>query len=139
MLFVRTWSAVHRNYSEFTALEQHQIAELGLAKLGCILEHGLEYRLQLAGRTADDLEHFRSRRLLLQRLAKIVGALAQLVQQPRILDGDDGLRGEVLDQLDLLVGKRADLLAIDDDVPINSSSLSIGTTTVDRAPPSLAA
>ena len=34
--------------------------------------------------------------LLLQRLGKIIGALAQLVEQPRVLDGDDGLRGEVL-------------------------------------------
>ena len=27
---------------------------------------------------------------------EIVGALAQLVEQPRVLDGDDGLRGEIL-------------------------------------------
>ena len=30
---------------------------------------------------------------------------AQLVEQPRVLDGDDGLVGEGLDQLDLLVGE----------------------------------
>ena len=40
---------------------------------------------------------------------------AQLVEQPRVLDGDDGLGGEVLHQLDLLVGERPHLLAIDDD------------------------
>ena len=40
---------------------------------------------------------------------------AQLVEQPRVLDGDDGLGGEVLDQLDLLVGERANLLAVDGD------------------------
>ena len=57
----------------------------------------------------------RGRGLLLQRFAEIVGALAQLVEQPRVLDGDDGLGGEVLHQLDLLVGERPDLLAIDDD------------------------
>ena len=55
------------------------------------------------------------RGLLLQRFGEIVGALAQLVEQPRVLDGDDGLRGEVLHQLDLLVGERPHLLAIDDD------------------------
>ena len=33
------------------------------------------------------------------------------VEQPRVLDGDDSLGGEVLHQLDLLVGERADLLA----------------------------
>ena len=37
--------------------------------------------------------------------AQIVRALAQLVEQPRVLDGDDGLSGEVLDQLDLLVSE----------------------------------
>ena len=41
---------------------------------------------------------------------EIVGTLAQLVEQPRVLDGDDGLGGEVLDQLDLLVGEWAHLL-----------------------------
>ena len=46
---------------------------------------------------------------------QIVGALAQLVEQPRILDGDDGLGGEVLHEIDLLVGEGADLLAVDDD------------------------
>ena len=39
----------------------------------------------------------------------------QLVEQARVLDGDDGLGGEVLYQLDLLVGERPHLLAIDDD------------------------
>ena len=33
---------------------------------------------------------------------QIVGALAQLVEQPRVLDGDHRLRGEVLKQFDLL-------------------------------------
>ena len=28
-------------------------------------------------------------------IRQIVGALAQLVEQPRVLDGDDGLGGEV--------------------------------------------
>ena len=36
---------------------------------------------------------------------------AQLIEQPRVLDGDDGLRCEVFDQLNLLVGERTDLLA----------------------------
>ena len=52
---------------------------------------------------------------------------AQFVEQPRVLDGDDGLGGEILDQLDLLFGEWPDLLAVDDMAPISSSSLSIGT------------
>ena len=45
---------------------------------------------------------------MLQRLAK-------LVEQARVLDGDDGLAGEVRDQLDVLVGEGAFFLAIDGD------------------------
>ena len=48
------------------------------------------------GERADDLQHVGGGGLLLQRFA-------QLVEQPRVLDGDDGLSGEVLYQLDLLV------------------------------------
>ena len=72
----------------------------------------LEHRLQLARRGGDDLQHFRGRGLLLQGLAQIIGALAQFLEQPRVLDGDDGLLGEVLDQRDLLVGERPHLLAV---------------------------
>ena len=43
--------------------------------------------------------------LLLQRLAEIIGSLAQFVEQSRVLDGDDRLSGEVRNQLDLLVGE----------------------------------
>ena len=47
------------------------------------------------GELRDDLQHLRGRGLLLQRLARSSCA-AQLVEQPRVLDGDDGLGGEVL-------------------------------------------
>ena len=40
---------------------------------------------------------------------------AQFAEQPRVLDGDDGLRGEVRDQLNLLVGERTNFLAVDGD------------------------
>src|SRR5512132_1646663 len=98
-------------------LVQKQIAELGLADAHRFLHHGIEDGLQLAGRSGNDLQHFRGRRLLLQRLGEIVRALAQLVEQPRVLDGDDGLRSEVLEKLDLLVVERSDLLAVDVDRP----------------------
>ena len=40
---------------------------------------------------------------------------SQLVEQAGVLDGDDGLGGEVLDQLNLLVGEWPYLLAVDGD------------------------
>src|SRR5262249_10952539 len=68
----------------------------------------LQDRLEIKSRAADDLEYVGGRSLLLKRFA-------QLVEQASTLDRDDRLRGEGLDPLDLLVRKRADLLAIDAD------------------------
>ena len=79
-----------------------------LAQLCGKLNQRIEHRLQIEGRAADDFEHVGGGGLLLQQFA-------QLVEQPRVLDGDDGLAGEILDQLDLLVAERADFLAVDDD------------------------
>ena len=45
------------------------------------------------------------------RLAHFAVRCLHLVEQARVLDGDDGLGGEARNQLDLLVGERADLLA----------------------------
>ena len=45
--------------------------------------------------------------LLLERFAQILSTLSQLAKQPRILDGDHGLTGEILHQRDLLVGEGA--------------------------------
>src|SRR5262249_42685825 len=70
-----------------TVLEPPERAELGSANAPRVLQHRLEHRLQFAGRTRDDAQHFRGRGLLLQRFA-------QLVQEAGVLDGDDGLRGE---------------------------------------------
>ena len=80
-----------------------------------VLQHNLEHRVQFTARRAELT--FRTSLVAVccsSDLVKIVGALAQLIEQPRVLDGDDGLRGEVLNKLDLLVGEGADLLAVDD-------------------------
>ena len=47
-----------------------------------------------------------------------------LVEQARVLDGDDGLVGEALDQLDLLVGEGSNLLTVECEIaPTSSFSL----------------
>ena len=66
-------------------------------------------------RRVDRLRDLAERLQLADRAGEIVGAGAQFVEQADVLDGDDGLVGEVRDQLDLLVGERADLLAVDAD------------------------
>ena len=61
------------------------------------------------------MQNFRGRRLLLQRFREIVGAVPQFIEQPRVLDGDDGLGGEVRQQCNLLICEGANLLAVDGD------------------------
>ena len=99
------------NKAEHSAAEQ-STAELFAAEpvepRAGQFDQGVEHSLEIEGRTADDLEHVRSGGLLLQ-------GFPQLIEQPRILDRDDGLPGEILDQLDLLVGERPHLLPVDGD------------------------
>ena len=112
--------AMKRHGAKCVAFAEPHVAVTGLAQTHRICQHGVEHRLKLAWRTGDDAQHLGRGGLLLQ-------GFAQLVEQTSVLDGDDGLRGEIRDQLDLLVGERAHLLAVDDRSPISSSSLSIGT------------
>jgi hypothetical protein len=55
-----------------------------------VLQHCLEYELQLPGRSGDDAQYFRCRRLLLQRFGKVLPRLVKLT----------GARFELLFQLD---------------------------------------
>jgi hypothetical protein len=64
------------------------------------------------------LQDLRCGRLLLQRfrkfgctLGKFGGALPQLVEQPRVLDGDDRLGGKTFHQFDLSIRKGSNLVA----------------------------
>jgi hypothetical protein len=50
---------------------------------------------------------------LLIQLDDFFRPLAQFTEQPRILDRDNGLGGEVLHEGDLLVCERSDFLAVD--------------------------
>ena len=70
------------------------------------LDDGVEHRLHVCGRAADDAEHLGRCRLMLQRLAQFRVALLDLLEQPHVLDRDDGLVGEGFEQRDLLLGER---------------------------------
>src|SRR5215471_2014461 len=67
----------------------------------------MEHRLKLTWGTANNFQHLGCRRLLLQ-------GLAQLVEEARVLDGDDGLGREVLHQFNLFIGEGTYLCAIDE-------------------------
>ena len=88
--------AVKRDVPIRITLNQQQVSEFCSANPYGVFQHGFEHRLQLASRAGDNLENFRGRRLLFQRFTQIVGALAQFIEQPRVLDCDDGLGGEVV-------------------------------------------
>src|SRR5262249_47525193 len=77
-----------------------------LAQSNSRLHQRLQHCLQIEGRAADDLEHVGGGGLLLQGFAQVARARLYLVEQPHVLDSDDGLVGEGLDQLDLLIGER---------------------------------
>src|SRR5262245_20692294 len=94
------------------AIELKNMAALGPAEPGCTFDERLENRSQVERRSAYDFKHIGRRGLLLQRSREIVAPLAQVTEQPRVLDGDDGLRRKILDQRNLVVGKRADVPAI---------------------------
>src|SRR5262249_37930351 len=100
--------AVQRSGMECFSVVKKQMPELGLAQPDGVLEHCIENRFKLPGRRANDTQYVRCGCLLFQRLS-------QFIEQPRVLDGDDGLSGEILQQFNLLVGIRPNLLAVDHD------------------------
>src|SRR5262249_24247005 len=73
-----------------------------LAKARRRFDKGIEHGLEIEGRATDDLEYVGGGGLLLQRFP-------QLVEQARVLDGDDGLIRERLDQRELLGGEGSNL------------------------------
>jgi hypothetical protein len=93
------------NAKEF-ALVEPEIAELGSTDSNGILQHGCKYRLKIARRAADSLEHLCGCGLLLQRFRKFACALLLCLEQPCVLNSDDCLVSEGFDQLDLLLGER---------------------------------
>src|SRR5262245_35410520 len=76
-------------------------------------DNGIEHRLHVGGRAADDAEHRRCCRLMLQGFAQFHVALLQFFEQPHILDGNHRLVGKGLKQFYLPVGEWANLFSTD--------------------------
>ena len=62
------------------------------------LDNGVEHRLHVRRRAADDAEHLGRCGLMLQRFAQFRVALLEFLEQPHVLDGDDRLVGEGFEQ-----------------------------------------
>src|SRR5215831_14460344 len=65
---------------------QHYIIDP--ANLCCTLYNGIEDRLHVRRRAADNAEHLGGRRLMLQSLAEFRIAFLNFLEQPHVLDGD---------------------------------------------------
>ena len=82
---------MRRNEMHGAAIPAMDISKLGIADADGIFEHSGKHRLKIAWRAADNLEHLRRGRLLLQ-------CLFGLVEETRVLDRDHRLVGEGLEQ-----------------------------------------
>jgi len=107
------WHAKHCGRTHGAVFDTKQHAKVGVANAHRFFQHRLKYRVQVARRRANDLEHVGGGSLLLKRFRQIVGALTQFVKQSRVLDGDDSLIGKIVDQFNLLVRKLTNFFAID--------------------------
>src|SRR6516164_2049870 len=105
-LVKRCGQTAGRQGAKAVAVPYFQSANSHSAYRVCFFQYRVEHWGEVTWRGIDNLQYLGGRGLLLQRLAR-------LGQQPRVLHRYDRLRGEILQQRDLFVGKRLDLLAID--------------------------
>jgi hypothetical protein len=72
---------VQRGDAEAISLAKVQITELGLTEACRVRQQCLEHGLQVAGRAADNAEHFEGGRLLLQRFVQLMSTAVELFLQ----------------------------------------------------------
>ena len=96
------------NHTDPLAESQHHVIDP--ANLCCALDDGVEDRLYVRGRAADDAEHLGRRRLMFQGFTQFRIAFLEFLKQPHILDRDHGLISEGFEKSDLLIGKRLDFV-----------------------------
>src|SRR4029077_19785041 len=99
------WKATRRHHMVALVESAEHYRLFGAAEPRHRLHQRVEYRLEVGGGTADDLEHVAGRGQLVHRARQFGLAVAQLTQEPRILHRDDCLGGEALEQRDFLLGK----------------------------------
>ena len=78
-----------RNHSVSLAESQHHIIDPTNPRGA--LDDGIEHRLHVGRRAADDAEHLGRRGLMLQGLAQFRVALLDLFEQSHVFDGDHRL------------------------------------------------
>ena len=102
------------------------------------LDDGIEDRLHVRGRPADDAEHLGCCGLMLQGLPQFCIALLDLFEQAHVLDSDHRLVGERFEELDMFLGERTNLHSTDHDRPDRTPSRNNGVASTVRTPMLLA-
>src|SRR5262249_15643996 len=110
--------AMGRGHADHAAIDDEDHAPKGATDADAAPGDRLEDRLDVGGGASDHAQDLTAGSLPLQRgphlpipLRPRVILLLHLLEQPRVLDGDDGLIGEGLEEFDLSVGERAYLCA----------------------------
>src|SRR5262249_43098466 len=96
------------DHAKNIALDAPEVDTGGIEHSRSCLGDRIERALTVLWYAGDDTENVSRRGLPFERFP-------QFAQQPRVLNGNDGLGGEVLYERDLLVSKRPNFLAVDDD------------------------
>jgi hypothetical protein len=78
------------------AVASRERGHLRIAELRCAFAERIEHRLQVEGRTADDLQYIACCGLVFERFLKVTTTLAQFAQEPGVLHCDDRLGREIL-------------------------------------------
>src|SRR4029077_3945055 len=100
------WEAVDVGDVTFVSLAKEKDAALGSAQPCRRLNQCPQHGVEIERRAADHLEHIGGRGLLLQRFLG-------LIEEARVLNGDDGLAGKIFNERNLLVGEWPHFLTID--------------------------
>src|SRR5215471_17094371 len=82
----------------------------GVEQLGRTPDDGIEHWLHVSCRTADNVQHGAGRGLVFEGFLQFAFAYLLGLEQPRVLNRDGGLGGEVAEQLDLFIAEGPDLL-----------------------------
>src|SRR5215510_10077417 len=81
------------------------------------LDDGVEHRLHVRRRAADDAQHLGRYRLMLQSFTQFCVALLEFLEQPYVFNRDHGLIGEGFKQLSLLIREWTNLSSKDQNRP----------------------
>src|SRR5215471_15079783 len=97
-----------RNHGISLAESQYHV--INPTNPGGALDDSIEDRLHISRRSTDDAEHLGRCRLVLQGLAQFCVALLDLFEQPHVLDRDHSLISAGLEEGDLFLRERSDLV-----------------------------